>query len=80
MPDPKYEMPDWTRDALCYDVLAVSGVSLTISDRRFEGEEIIVLRRVNQEEYLKREGQRFKETFDEIRGMVGLPPLKLPSE
>jgi hypothetical protein len=70
-PMPEYEMPDWTRDALHYDVLAVSAVSLTISDRRFDGEEVTVLRRVNDEEYRKRE-------LDEIGSFVGSLPLKTP--
>jgi hypothetical protein len=80
MPDPDCKEPDWTREEVCYDVLAVTGPSLTISNRRFDGEEIIVLRRVNDQEYRKRQSQRAKEALDELRGLVGLPPLKLPSE
>jgi hypothetical protein len=44
-PDPNYEMPDWSREQVCYDILAVSSISLALSNRRFDGEFVIILRR-----------------------------------
>ncbi len=45
-PAPKYGMSDWGRERMRYDVLAVTDLSLALSDRRFDGEMVIVLRRV----------------------------------
>jgi hypothetical protein len=53
-PMPEYHMPDWTREELCYDVLSVTSMSLAISNRRFDNEDVIILRRVNTEEYDRR--------------------------
>lgn len=48
-PMPEYDMPDWSREEIPYDVLAVTDLSLTLSNRRFDGEDVIVLRRVGHE-------------------------------
>jgi hypothetical protein len=51
LPAPKYGMPDWGRERMRYDVLAVTDLSLALSDRRFDGEMVVVLRRVNRGEH-----------------------------
>jgi hypothetical protein len=62
-PMPEYDMPDWSREQICYDVLLVADLSLALSDRRFDGEEVIVLRRANHEEYIRRKiARRLRET------------------
>ena len=48
-PLPEYEMPDWSREQVAYDVLAVNDMSLALSNRRFDGEDVIVLRRIERE-------------------------------
>jgi hypothetical protein len=53
-PMPKYGMPDWSRNQIRYDVLSVTDLSLTISDRRFDGEHVIVFRRVDLAAYTQR--------------------------
>jgi hypothetical protein len=53
-PMPEFGMPNWTRETMCYDVLAVTDVSLALGDRRFDGETVSVWRRANQEEHLRR--------------------------
>jgi hypothetical protein len=53
-PMPEYEMPDWGRERMCYDVLAVTDISLALSDRRFDGEMVTVWRRVDQDAHMKR--------------------------
>jgi hypothetical protein len=57
-PMPDYHMPDWSREQLCYDVLAVSAESLALSDRRFDGESVDVLRRVDIQDYCRRMPER----------------------
>lgn len=57
-PMPEYEMPDWSREEICYDILAVSGISLALSNRRFDGEDVIVLRRVEAEGHQRRQAER----------------------
>ncbi len=53
-PMPEYGQPDWFTEENCYDVLSVTDRSLAISDRRFDGEQLIVLRRVDVEAYWRR--------------------------
>jgi hypothetical protein len=53
-PMPKYGMSEWSREQTCYDVLSVTDLSLALSNRRFDGEEVIVLKRVNWDEYVRR--------------------------
>jgi hypothetical protein len=53
-PMPEYEMPDWGRERHCFDVLAVTDLSLTLSDRRFDGESVTVWRRVDCEAFMRR--------------------------
>lgn len=69
-PMPEYDLPDWSREAVRYDVLAVTDVSLGLSDRRFDGENVIVLRRVNAEEYERRQVQRYRETMSGLGEIV----------
>lgn len=57
-PMPEYEMPAWSREEICYDILAVSDISLALSNRRFDGEEVIVLRRVDAGAFERRRAQR----------------------
>jgi hypothetical protein len=58
-PMPDYDMPDWSRQQISYDVLMVADLSLTLSNRRFDGEDVIVLRRVNYEEYNRRKAAEY---------------------
>ena len=53
-PMPEYEMPDWSREQTCFDVLSVAELSLALSNRRFDNESIYVLRRVDQKEFWRR--------------------------
>jgi hypothetical protein len=69
-PMPEYELPDWSQDAVRYDVLAVTDISLGLSDRRFDGEKVIVLRRVNAEEYERRKVQRYREAMSGLREII----------
>ena len=45
-PMPEYEMMDWTREAVRYDVLSITPDTLTLSDRRYDGESITVFQRM----------------------------------
>jgi hypothetical protein len=53
-PMPEYEMPHWGRERMRYDVLSVTDLSLTLSDRRFDGETVTVWRRADREGFLRR--------------------------
>src|SRR5262245_5028093 len=53
-PMPAYGLPEWSREQVCYDVLAVTDVSLCLSSRRFDVEDVLVLRRVNRDEFDRR--------------------------
>ena len=44
-------MPEWSREEVCFDVLSVTDWSLALSNRRFDNEDVMVLRRVVIEEY-----------------------------
>jgi hypothetical protein len=58
-PMPEYDMPEWSREEICFDVLSVTDWSLALSNRRFDREDVIVLRRVDREEHNRRKyGQR----------------------
>ena len=59
-------MPDRSREQLCYDVLLVSGLSLSLSNRRFDGENIIVLRRVNRDDYICRKAAEYRKLIDQL--------------
>ncbi len=63
-PMPEYEMPDWTHERMRFDVLAVTDLSLTLSDRRFGGEMVTVWRRVNPEEYNRRKAAEYQRTLE----------------
>jgi hypothetical protein len=63
-PMPEYEMPDWSRERMRFDVLAVTDLSLTLSDRRFDGEMVTVWRRVNPEEYFRRKAAAYRQTLE----------------
>ena len=62
-PMPKYDMPEWTQEQTCYDVLAVTDLSLALSNRRFDGEEVIVLKRVNWDEYVRRKAAEYSQAL-----------------
>jgi antitoxin ParD1/3/4 len=58
-PMPEYDMPDWSREEVCFDVLSVMDWSLALSNRRFDYEDVMVLRRVDCEEFnLRKYGGR----------------------
>jgi hypothetical protein len=44
-PMPEYDMPEWSREEICFDVLSVTDRSLAMSNRRFDYEDVMVLRR-----------------------------------
>jgi hypothetical protein len=44
-PMPEYEIMDWIREAVRYDVLSITPDTLTLSNRRYDGESITVYRR-----------------------------------
>ncbi len=69
-PMPEYEMPDWTRERMRYDVLAVTDLSLTLSDRRFDGEMVTVWRRVNREEYDRRKAAEYGQALETLKKLV----------
>jgi hypothetical protein len=73
-PMPQYEMPDWSWEAIRYDILAVSRISLGLSDRGYDGESVIVLKRINAEEYERRQVQRYREALSYVKGLL---PQKL---
>jgi len=69
-PMPEHEMPDWSREQVCYDVLAVTDLSLALSDRRFDGEHVIVLRRGNPEEHNRRKAAEYGELLQAMKQQV----------
>jgi hypothetical protein len=68
---PEYGMPDWSRDRMRYHVLAVTGLSLTLSDRLFDGEMVTVWRRVNREEYGRSQAAEFSQAFEKLQRLAG---------
>jgi hypothetical protein len=58
-PMPAYGLPDWSREQVCYDVLAITDLSLAVSNRRFDGEQVVVLRRADAEEYTRRKAAEY---------------------
>ena len=70
-PMPEYGMPDWSRDRMRYHVLAVTGLSLTLSDRLFDGEMVTVWRRVNREEYGRSQAAEFSQAFEKLQRLAG---------
>jgi hypothetical protein len=42
---PEYEIMDWIREAVRYDVLSITPDTLTLGNRRYDGESIAVFRR-----------------------------------
>jgi hypothetical protein len=72
-PMPHYDMPDWSREQICYDVLLVADLSLAVSNRRFDGEDVIVLRRVNQEEYTRRKAAEYGQLLESLTRWVKGP-------
>jgi hypothetical protein len=68
--DPEYEMSDWTWEAFRYDVMTVSTVSLGLSDRPYDGESVIVLRRVNTEGYDRRKVEAYREALEGLREFI----------
>jgi antitoxin ParD1/3/4 len=58
-PMPEYDMPEWSREEVSFDVLSVTDWSLALSNRRFDREDVMVLRRVDREEFnLRKYGVR----------------------
>lgn len=58
-PMPKYDMPEWSREEMCFDVLSVTDWSLALSNRRFDYEDVMVFGRVDHEELtLRKYGRR----------------------
>ncbi len=53
-PMPEYDMPEWSREEVCFDVLSVTDRSLALSNRRFDYEDVMVLGRVDIEEHRRR--------------------------
>jgi hypothetical protein len=70
-PMPEYEIPDWTKEALRYAVLAVTDLSLALSDRPFDGETIFVLRRINREEYDHRRAAEYGHALESLQKLAG---------
>ena len=60
-PMPEYDMPEWSREEVCFDVLSVTDWSLALSNRRFDYEDVMVLRRVDSEAYHLRKYGRLAE-------------------
>jgi hypothetical protein len=69
-PMPQYGMPDWTRERMRYDVLAITDLSLTLSDRRCDGETVTVWRRVNHEEYNRRKAAAYSQALETLKRFV----------
>ena len=67
---PEYEMPDWDRERMRFDVLAVTDLSLTLSDRRSDGETVTVWRRVNCEEYNRRKVAEYGQAFEALKKLA----------
>jgi hypothetical protein len=67
-PMPEYELPDWTRDTVRYDIMAVSGISLGL--RKPNGEQVIVLRRMDHAAYEERQAQRYLEALAVVRELA----------
>jgi hypothetical protein len=70
-PMPEYEMPDWGRERMQYDVLNVTDLSLALSDRRFDGELVTVWRRVNREEHNRRKAAEYLQALEAIKRLAG---------
>jgi hypothetical protein len=66
-PMPEYDLPDWSRDSLRYDVLDVTDLSLTLCDRRFDGETVKVWRRINREDYNRRKAEEYGQISDFLK-------------
>jgi hypothetical protein len=45
-PMPEYDMPEWSREQLCYSVLRLEPTKLVLSDRPFDGEFVKVFERL----------------------------------
>jgi hypothetical protein len=71
-PMPQYEMHEWSRDRVSYDVLAVTDQSLALSNRRFDREVVIVLRRVNRVEYDRRRAAEYGRALEALRRLGGV--------
>jgi len=69
-PMPEYGMPAWSRERQSYDVLALTDLSLTLSDRRFDGETVTVWRRVNADEHFRRKAAQLLD-FAAARNRAG---------
>lgn len=70
-PMPEIEMHEWTREQIAYDVLLVADVSLALSNRRFDGEDVIVLRRVDYEEYKRQKVTEVAEFIQQMKQAFG---------
>jgi hypothetical protein len=66
-PMPAYGMLDWSQEPMCYDVLSVTEVSLSIGNRRFDGEDVIVLRRINCDEFNRRKAAEYGKVLEGIQ-------------
>jgi len=53
-PMPEYDMPEWSREEVSFDVFSVTDGSLALSNRRFDREDVMVFRRVDREEFALR--------------------------
>jgi len=58
---PQDGLPEWTRQEVAYDVLDVTDLCLAISNRRFDEKDVIVMSRVNKEEYDHRKAAERRE-------------------
>jgi len=72
-PMPAYGQPDWSREQVCYDVLAVTDLSLALSNRRFDGEQVIVLRRADLEAHTRRQAAAYTNLLQAMTCAVGRP-------
>jgi hypothetical protein len=53
-----------------YDVLAITDLSLALSDRRFDGEMVIVLRRVNRAEHDQQQATKYQQRLESVERLA----------
>jgi hypothetical protein len=70
-PMPEYDMPDWGRERSRLDVLAVTDLSLALSDRRSDGELVTVWKRVNREAYDRRRADEYLQVLEQMKRLAG---------
>jgi hypothetical protein len=70
-PMPEYGMPEWSREEKQWLVLAVADLSLALADSHH----VIVLRRINSEEYNRRKADEYSRLVEAFGGMTKYPRL-----